>query len=232
VGKGTAGRAWDHLKANARNYNPKKEKAIKSIRRAKFEPIVSIKKTGLTNLEAFRLERELVLKIGRLDLKTGFLTNLNDGGLGGPSNRIRSKEELEQQSANYWNMNEDRRKEIAEKRSKTFNSKSEREKKLFSKKLRAAHAQRDEKVERKRAKAIASKTSSYWASLTDEQRAERRRKISEGRRKHWQSLSEAQRRKKVAEIQRSTQSYHANLSSDERRKRSERNRNAALTRYT
>lgn len=81
IGKGTGNRAYSHLKEMfGTTRNEHKEKVIRAIRKKKLEPIISIKKASMSNSDAFELERKLVLSIGRLDLKTGPLTNKNDGG--------------------------------------------------------------------------------------------------------------------------------------------------------
>jgi hypothetical protein len=49
---------------------------------------IVILKDGMTELQAYELEAELIAFYGRVDLKTGCLWNLNDGGTGGQSNYL------------------------------------------------------------------------------------------------------------------------------------------------
>lgn len=81
VGKGSNDRAFDHLKETS-SYNPFKGRVIRKILKEELELIVTIKKKHLSEIDAFELEKSLISKIGRRQLKLGPLTNLTDGGEG------------------------------------------------------------------------------------------------------------------------------------------------------
>ena len=79
VGKGQRGRSEQHLKYAV---NPILRRKLARIRAAGLEPVVVKEKENLTNTAASELERRLIRKLGRLDLKTGPLCNLTEGGEG------------------------------------------------------------------------------------------------------------------------------------------------------
>lgn len=75
VGKGKGRRAWSHQRAErgGRERNGKKAEVLGQLRRAGLEAAVHIVKDGLTEREAFKLERDLI----RRDAAT--LTNISMG---------------------------------------------------------------------------------------------------------------------------------------------------------
>ena len=81
IGKGKGVRYASHLKKPGSTGLPKARK-INKILEAGYQPIPMIKRYGLTEKEAFDLEIKLISVIGRLNKKTGPLTNLTDGGEG------------------------------------------------------------------------------------------------------------------------------------------------------
>jgi hypothetical protein len=83
VGKGRGGR---HYASNRRN--PKIEALISF--GGTLAPVKV--KTGLTEAEAFELEKILIAFHGRMDLGTGTLLNLCDGGAGAPNMASESRE--------------------------------------------------------------------------------------------------------------------------------------------
>lgn len=80
IGKGCRERAWSNQSSRL-TLNK-----IKSIKNLGQEPLVVIVKKNITEDQAFNIEKELISKIGRKDIKTGILTNQTDGGEG-PSKR-------------------------------------------------------------------------------------------------------------------------------------------------
>lgn len=81
VGMGRPSRPYDHLK---KSHNRILANKINSIRRSGLEPIIQIKKHGLTAEAAYKLEVRLIQKIGRHDLGEGPLVNLTDCSGDGP----------------------------------------------------------------------------------------------------------------------------------------------------
>ena len=101
VGKGQGKRCLDHLKRLDNKYRKGqnghfKNKLLKIIQGEckgfDVEKCILVVRDKLTEREAFEFEKYLIQEIGRVDLKTGPLTNLSDGGKGGGS---RSKEVCE-----------------------------------------------------------------------------------------------------------------------------------------
>ena len=88
VGKGKDNRSQFH---KTRANNPILKRKITKINELGLEPIVEIYQNNLTEQEALNLEIELISKFGRIDLKTGTLCNLTEGGEGS-SGRIASEE--------------------------------------------------------------------------------------------------------------------------------------------
>jgi hypothetical protein len=82
IGKGQADRYIYHLKNLNDKTNPHKVNKIKKLLNEGLEPIINLIKTGLTETQSFELERNLIGKYGRIDLGTGCLVNLSDGGEG------------------------------------------------------------------------------------------------------------------------------------------------------
>ena len=85
VGKGRNRRYLDHLK-KSKYFNPyfknKLIKISKVVGLNNLKKCILIFKSNLLQKEALNIERYLIKEIGRLDLKTGTLTNLTDGGDG------------------------------------------------------------------------------------------------------------------------------------------------------
>lgn len=89
VGKGCGDRAWSKQRNRLWSRTAKKHGCS-----------VEIVQDGLQEWAAFEFECELIALHGRRDLKLGPLTNLSDGGEGGATGAIRSKETKEKLSAN------------------------------------------------------------------------------------------------------------------------------------
>jgi hypothetical protein len=81
VGKGKGDRVNVHFKV-VDNQNKMKQRIIDKIRAENENPIIIKLYENITEYTAFRLEKYLINKIGRRDLKLGSLANLTDGGDG------------------------------------------------------------------------------------------------------------------------------------------------------
>ena len=86
VGKGQNDQWIYHLAESNFNFNKYNQLKLNKIRKIKKEtgevPIIVKVKENLLESESFDLETELIKTIGRIDLGTGPLTNLTDGGEG------------------------------------------------------------------------------------------------------------------------------------------------------
>lgn len=86
VGKGSGSREIYHLnearKINSKDKNLLKINTIRKILKTGLEPTIQIIDSNLPENVAFDLEKFLIQEIGRVDLNTGPLTNLTDGGEG------------------------------------------------------------------------------------------------------------------------------------------------------
>jgi hypothetical protein len=86
VGKGKDDRHLYHLqeakKENTKDPNNLKINTIRKILKSGNEPIVKFIDTDLSEEQAFELEEFLISEIGRVDVGTGTLTNLTNGGEG------------------------------------------------------------------------------------------------------------------------------------------------------
>ena len=82
VGKGKNKRAESHLKETNINKtdNEIKFRIIQNIRKTNQEPIIFYWNKNLSEIESLKLEKELILKFGRINMGTGILSNLTDGG--------------------------------------------------------------------------------------------------------------------------------------------------------
>jgi hypothetical protein len=91
IGKGKGSRHTVHCsKAHLENSTNLKAKRIKEIYRKGFEPITIIKRSDITEKQAFTLEAFFIEKIGRIDREEGVLLNANAGWTGvSPSERVR-----------------------------------------------------------------------------------------------------------------------------------------------
>lgn len=90
VGKGCGTRAQSHFKRKDSTPMPNR---LRSMKRNGITPIIE-KHDGLTENEAFDIEKGLIKQLGRMDLGTGPLLNLSDGGEGhsNPSAETRFKQ--------------------------------------------------------------------------------------------------------------------------------------------
>lgn len=88
VGKGQGKRMIIH---KTRAKNPILKRKIEHIKEAGLEPIVEKHIDDITHEEAMSIEMELIAKFGRIDLETGTLCNLTEGGEG-TVGRIASEE--------------------------------------------------------------------------------------------------------------------------------------------
>lgn len=95
VGKGKSNRSVSHLKEVKKYRRGKLWKCMNIIKLSKIihiqeqlnrDPIIIKYKEFLTDKESNNLEMLLIKNIGRINLKTGPLTNLTDGGSGGSTN--------------------------------------------------------------------------------------------------------------------------------------------------
>lgn len=81
VGKGRYKCVERHFtKSTLRKYTPK-NKILRELLRGGYNPIILIIRDGLTNLNAHKLENNLIKLIGRKDLGNGVLVNLTGGKL-------------------------------------------------------------------------------------------------------------------------------------------------------
>lgn len=78
VGKGKGNRMYYHLTETAENTdNKKKFNYINQLRKQGIEPLVKVFKDGMSEIDAYSLEEELILKFGRKDFENyGTLTNI------------------------------------------------------------------------------------------------------------------------------------------------------------
>ena len=93
VGKGLGSRAKGHLTMSY-YHNPFCENVIQSIRKKGLEPEIVKCKINISEEMAFKWEVEMIKKFGRRDNETGCLTNLTDGGEGGPSLKGKTYEQI------------------------------------------------------------------------------------------------------------------------------------------
>ncbi len=93
VGKGKGKRMNGHSKNDS--YNPRKSQIIELIENSGFnyKSYILIIANNLNEIDAFDLERKIIKTIGRIDLNTGILTNLTDGGegLSGAISRLKGR---------------------------------------------------------------------------------------------------------------------------------------------
>lgn len=81
IGKGSNKRMYDHLKGN--KHNKHLERKIRKIQKeCNYDPYINLYKDMLNEETSFILERDMIKSIGRMNLKTGPLCNLTDGGEG------------------------------------------------------------------------------------------------------------------------------------------------------
>lgn len=89
IGKGIDDRMYHHI--NKKCHNPILERKLTKIKELGLEPIIEKIQDELSDEDALKIEVELIAKYGRIDLKTGTLCNLTEGGEGS-SGRIVSDE--------------------------------------------------------------------------------------------------------------------------------------------
>lgn len=85
VGKGRKKRYLSHLKEQKKISNKRKVFRIRKITEEGKEPIIVLLEKQLTESCAYKKEQELIRSIGRIDLRTGPLTNKTNGGYALPT---------------------------------------------------------------------------------------------------------------------------------------------------
>lgn len=140
VGKGQGKRMIVH---KTRAKNPILKRKIEHIKEAGLEPVVEKHIDDITHDEAMKIEMELIAKFGRIDLETGTLCNLTEGGEGTVgriaseetrklwSEQRKGKKQTEAQyraNCNRAPVSEERRKKVSEfHKGKDFLTKEQRE---------------------------------------------------------------------------------------------------------
>jgi hypothetical protein len=101
IGKGTKNRyKWHYnqiikkLREGLKIKNTPKNQKIKSIISKGFKPIIIKIKENISDEDSQILEKNIILKIGRKNLKTGPLCNLTEGGNGGNTYNNLNEEQL------------------------------------------------------------------------------------------------------------------------------------------
>lgn len=185
VGKGHKNRLKSHLRL--KGVNNLKNNIIKKILNKQFSPIIFKIKENLSEQEALNLERNIIISIGRRDLKEGTLANMSDGGSGnyGYNHSIKSKLLMSQAKLGYnpWNkgklLDDDYRAKISKslkgikqsdatknKRRETFENKSKTEKLEISRKISIAMKSRSTEDEKNRiTRMIKNSTKDYLLRL-------------------------------------------------------------------
>ncbi len=170
IGKGTKNRCYKHI-ADAKkcddaldNKNQRKALAIRGIiRNTGRDPDVCFVKQNMLEQDAFDLEMKLVQQIGRLQLKTGPLTNRSDGGEG-------------QKNILYT----DEYREAVSNRLKTFwESRTKEEVQETVEKVRKTRSNRTPEQVGREARLKSSAAKKHFASLTTEQIAARAQRYTE-----------------------------------------------------
>ena len=98
VGKGSGYRSSAHFLPSKLSAKTHKNNTIRKAQEDGVEIFIEKLKEGLSEVEAFEIERSLISDFGRRDLGTGCLTNNSDGGEG-QTGRIFSEDLLSRMSA-------------------------------------------------------------------------------------------------------------------------------------
>ncbi len=188
------------------------------IRETGQNPLIQVKKTGLTNRESLDLEQKLIRLIGRR-INGGPLTNATDGGDGGV-NRVVSKSERKAHSEYWATLSISERKRIAARLSEVAKrreaSLTDKDRKAISQRIsegvRKAIAKRTPQHKAKHYAKVSQAHRNRWANMTEsdykkacmqaklrsqtryvdpEVELERRRKISIAATKYWKQVKAA-----------------------------------------
>lgn len=225
VGKGSGGRVHHHMRLRpSTKVSPKsnslKSKKIRNIVKTTGEiPEHRIIKSNMLEQDAYNLERRVVQTIGRVQLKTGPLTNRSDGGEG-QKNALKTPEMRAAQSKlkrEWWaSLTESDVQYIVDQNRKTRDNRTPTQRAAIKRKLSESQRQRAacETLEQKRArseaynKACQARTAEERAALSAKLSGSRKRffdglsdvqylrfqaKLTDKRSQTWQSLTEEQR---------------------------------------
>lgn len=248
VGKGKGNRHDRHIAmANGNGARSESQKSIKIrniLKQTGEVPAVKRIKENLVEQDAFDLERKLVQTIGRLQLKTGPLTNKSDGGEGQKNtvwteerrqiSSSRSKIWWESLSVEYISEHvakvqrtiagrtpEQLRIEHA-KRSKSHTLRASREtpeqKQARSAAYIASCLERTEEEQQALGKKMASARQAFFDSLSDEEYAKFHKRVARKNRQQWLALTEEQRADIVSNRARGMTSHWAAMSDADRLK--------------
>ncbi len=198
IGKGThAKRAASHLLPSAKDAgNTFKLRKIRSIRRDGFEPIICVKRHGLSESDAFDLERELIGRIGRANVGAGPLTNLTDGGeghLGATTSRQLRRQR--KQNAEEWHasLSESERKQRRMRIVEGIEAMPDEVREGMRAKQRLAHAKQTVSERTNRNRKISQTTKAGMAALSKRKRKAMAKGTSSGLRAWYASMSDSER---------------------------------------
>lgn len=190
VGKGTGNRTDHHTRYLERK-NDFKARIIRKILAAGLQPIVR-KKEGLTETQAFSLEKKLIRIIGRHPL--GPLTNLTNGGEGASGSRW-SEEAKRKKSEQTKRVRASMSVEIAEVSQKKRTESIRRAARRIGEGVQKAFANQSPEMKEYLTKVHSRIAKSWWKDVPENQREGWQQRMTENYQKWREGTTEEERRR-------------------------------------